>query len=103
VVAFQVSRRTREIGIRMAIGASKGEVIKMVLRHAAILGLSGVAIGLVLSMAADQAISRLEIPHFDPLLFVLVVVSLLVVTLAAALLPARRASLIDPMIAIRQD
>jgi len=103
VVAYQVSRRTREIGIRMAIGASKGEVMKMVLGQAALLGASGIAIGILLSIAADRAISSLQVPHFDPLLFVLVVVSLLGVTLAAAALPARRAALIDPMIAIRQD
>jgi len=104
VIAYQVSRRTREIGIRMAIGASKGEVMKMVLRQAAVLGVGGTAIGCLLSFAAGKGLNAgLQIPRFDPLLFTAVVLSLLVITMAAALIPARRAAQIDPMVAIRQD
>ncbi len=104
VVAYQVSRRTREIGIRMAIGAGKGEVMKMVLRHAAVLGAGGSLIGLLLSMAAGKGLTAATgAPHFDSLLFTMVVISLLLVTLLAALIPARRAALIDPMVAMRQD
>jgi ABC-type antimicrobial peptide transport system permease subunit len=104
VVAYQVSRRTREIGIRMAIGASRVEVMKMILRQAAVLGVGGSAIGFLLSIAAGQGLTAgLKVPHFDPLLFGMVVLSLVLVTMAAALIPARRAALIDPMVAMRQD
>lgn len=104
VVAYQVARRTREIGIRMALGASKNQVMKMVMRHAATLGVSGIAIGLLLSLAAERGLTAgLHVPRFDSFLFAAAVISLLLVTLAAALIPARRASLIDPMLAIRQD
>ncbi len=104
VVAYQVSRRTREIGIRMAIGATQGQVTTMVMRYAAILAGGGVAIGLVLSMTAGKALTASQlIPPFDLRLVAAVVTGLLVVTLAAALIPARRAALIDPMRTIRQD
>jgi ABC-type antimicrobial peptide transport system permease subunit len=103
VVAYQVSRQTREIGIRMAIGASKGQILKMILRQAAVLGVTGLAIGLALSLVADgQLASGLHI-SFDPMLLTIVVAGLLLVTLGAAFIPARRAALIDPMLAMRQD
>jgi len=103
VVAYQVSRQTREIGIRMAIGASNGQILKMILRQAAVLGVTGLAIGLALSLAADgQLASGLHI-SFDPVLLAAVVAGLLLVTLGAAFIPARRAALIDPMLAMRQD
>jgi predicted permease len=104
VMAYQVSLRTREIGIRMAIGASKRQVTRMVLGQAAVLGVSGTVIGLLLSFLAGQQLTAgLQLPRFDATLFAGVVLSLLIVMLAAALIPARRASLIDPMVAMRQD
>jgi predicted permease len=103
VVAYQVSRRTREIGIRMAIGAGKGDVMRMVLRHAALLGAGGTGIGLLLSLAVGRALRTGMHLRFDPILLASVVVSLLLVTLVAALIPARRAALIDPMSAMRQE
>jgi predicted permease len=104
VVAYQVSRRTREIGIRMALGAMQTQVLGMIVRHAAVMGLSGVAIGTAISFAAGRALTvALEAPRFDPLLFAAVPVALLVTTLIAAALPARRAASIDPQRALRQD
>ncbi len=104
VVAYQVSRRTREIGIRMAIGATPGGVMKMVLKRAAILGGIGVAIGLLVSIAAGQGLTLgLHVPAFDPVLFTATVIGLLLTTALAALIPARRAARIDPMSAMRQD
>jgi predicted permease len=104
VVAYQVSRRTREIGIRMAIGASKGQVAALVMRHAAILAGSGVAIGLAVSIMTGKGLTASQqIPPFDTWLIAAVVAGLLVVALVAALIPARRAAMIDPMLAIRQD
>lgn len=105
VVAYQVARRTREIGIRMAIGADRRQVMRMILQQAASMGVTGVGIGLILSLAAGRALSAsaLAVPAFDPVLFISVPVGLLFVTLFAAAIPARRAARIDPMLALRQD
>ena len=104
VMAYQVARRTREIGIRMAIGAASPQVMKMILRQAAVMGVSGIVIGLVLSFAGGRALSAaLGVPSFDPVLFGLVPLLLLVTTLLAAAIPARRAARADPMLALRQD
>jgi putative ABC transport system permease protein len=104
VVAFQVSRRKREIGIRIALGAARREVVGMVLRQAAGMGLAGVGIGVALCYAASRALTAsLGTPKFDPLLFALVPVGLLLTTLLAAALPARRAARVDPIVALRED
>jgi putative ABC transport system permease protein len=104
VVAYQVARRTREIGIRMAIGADRSQVMKMILRQAAVMGLTGVGIGLLLSFAGGRALTvGLGAPAFDPILFTLVPLALLLTTLLAAAIPARRAAHVDPMQALRQD
>ncbi len=104
VIAYQVARRTREIGIRMAIGAGKGQVVKMFLRQAVWTGLAGAVIGCALSVGAARVLNAMiQVPAFDPLLFFSVVLGLLLTTALAAAIPARRASLIDPMQAMRQD
>jgi ABC-type antimicrobial peptide transport system permease subunit len=104
VVAFQVSRRRREIGIRIALGAARREVLTMILRQAAGMGLAGVGIGLALSYAASRALTAgLGVPRFDPVLFTIVPLGLLLTTLLAAALPARRAARVDPIVALRQD
>lgn len=105
VVAYQVARRTREIGIRIALGADRPQVMQMILKQAAAMGLTGVGIGLALSLAASRVLSAsaMATPAFDPLLVVLVPLGLLLTTLLAAGFPARRASRVDPMIALRQD
>jgi ABC-type antimicrobial peptide transport system permease subunit len=104
IVSYQVSRRTREIGIRMAIGAMRTQVLGMVLKQAAVMGITGVAIGMAISFAGGQGLTiALGAPKFDPLLFGLVPIALLATTLLAALVPARRASTIDPQQALRQD
>jgi predicted permease len=105
VVAYQVARRTREIGIRRAIGADRLHVMRMVLRQAAEMGVTGVCIGMALSFAAGRALSAssLGVPGFDPLLFGAISIGLLLITLLAAAIPARRAARIDPMEALRQD
>jgi ABC-type antimicrobial peptide transport system permease subunit len=103
-VAYQVARRTREIGIRMAIGADRRQVMKMVLTQAAAMGLTGVGMGLVLSFLGGRALSvGLGAPAFDLALFSLVPLALLLTTLIAAAIPARRAAKVDPMQALRQD
>ena len=104
IVAYQVARRTREIGIRMAIGADRTQVMKMILRQAAAIGFTGVGIGVVLCFAGGRALTvALSAPAFDPILFTLVAVALLLTTLLAAAIPARRAAQVDPMLALRQD
>ena len=104
VVAYQVARRTREIGIRMAIGADRPQVMRMILRQASVMGLTGIAIGLVLSFAGSRALTTgLGAPAFDPLLFILVPLALLATTLLAASIPARRAAHVDPMQALREE
>ncbi|HET9270697.1 MAG TPA: ADOP family duplicated permease, partial [Vicinamibacterales bacterium] len=105
LVAYTVSRRTREIGIRMAIGAQPGSVLRMVMRQGAVLVAVGAAVGLGLTVAVSGALrGAFPSTHGANLgIYALVVPILLVVTLLAALLPALRAARIDPLAALRQD
>jgi macrolide transport system ATP-binding/permease protein len=107
LVAYSVSRRSREIGIRMAIGADRQNVVRMVLRQGLVLSSIGVAIGLVLSFFACRALtSAMWIASFGHLnygLFPAIALPLLLVTLLATYAPARRASLIDPMCSLREE
>jgi predicted permease len=103
VVSYQVARRTREIGIRMAIGAAKGQIMRMVLREAAVMSLVGVGIGIVLSLAAGRGLTMGHPTPFSLMLNVLVPLALLLTTLLAVAIPARRAARVDPLISLRQD
>jgi macrolide transport system ATP-binding/permease protein len=103
LMAYAVTMRTREIGIRMAIGAKQGEVLVMVLRQGLGLTLSGLAAGLVLSAGATR-ILRAVFPGDSPLAaYLLVTPAVLAITILAAYLPARRASRVDPMTALRYE
>jgi ABC-type antimicrobial peptide transport system permease subunit len=105
VMAFMVSRRTKEIGIRMALGASRGSVLREVLAT----GLKVVVLGIGIGLAAALAVTRyfsLFLDRVNPrgaAVFVGVPVILLLVALAACWLPARRASRVDPMITLRHE
>ncbi|MGA2182119.1 MAG: ABC transporter permease [Bryobacteraceae bacterium] len=107
LVAYSVSRRTREIGIRMAIGADRTTVVWMVLKQGLQLGVAGVAAGLVVSFFACSVLtSSLWIATFDhvnPLLYAAIGLPLLAITGLATWAPARRASRIDPMRALRDE
>ena len=104
LVAYSVSRRTCEFGIRMAIGAESGQVLWMVMRQGLWLSLSGIAIGLVMSLGASPVLKAALGPQDgDPASFVLVSVVLLAVTLLAAYVPALRASRVAPMKALRYE
>jgi predicted permease len=107
LVAYAASRRTREIGIRMAIGADQTTVLRMVLRHGLVLAGAGLVLGLVASVGAGQLLAA-AFPMGgndggDPVALLMVVPAVLAVTLLAAYIPARRASRISPMQALRQE
>jgi predicted permease len=103
LIAYSVSRRTREIGIRMAIGASRAGVVKMVLRQGLLLVGGGLLVGSVLSYVVAVLLSAglagLGAPN--PITYVVVPVALVLITMAACCIPARRASLINPTQALR--
>jgi len=103
--AYAVSRRTREIGIRMAIGASRPAVLQMALRQGLTPALYGVAAGLVASVFAERLLKAVFPTHTrtDITAYLLVVPALLAVTMLAAYLPARRASRVDPIKALRYE
>ena len=105
VLAYAVGQRTREIGIRLALGANRAEVLGMVMAQAGKLALGGVGAGLVAALLASRVLrSQLfEIAPTDAVTYVAVGAGLLVVSLLASWIPARRASRIDPMTALRQD
>jgi predicted permease len=105
LVAYAAVRRTREIGIRMAVGAQSSSVLRMVLRHGSILAASGVILGIAGSVAVSGVL-RAVFPGsgtIDVGTYLLVVPLLVVVTLFAAWIPARRAARIDPLVALRQE
>jgi predicted permease len=105
LVAYSVARRTREIGIRMAIGANRLRVLSMVLREGLAVALAGIAIGGVASVLVARVLAAalvgLGAPH--PAIYVAVPAAIVALTLAATYVPARRASLIDPLVALRDE
>ncbi|GGG99968.1 ABC transporter permease [Silvibacterium dinghuense] len=105
VLAQLVSYRRREIGIRMALGATRQSIAQMILRQAGILIVAGLAAGLALSMLAGRLVKSYlyEIKTLDPGTYIGVIVALLMIGTIASLLPARSASSIEPMEALRED
>jgi len=105
MVAYSTEQRTREMGIRVALGASKGDVVRMVLRQCAWMILGGATAGLLASFGATRLLGRflLGVTATDPLTYAGVTSLLLAVALAACYLPARRAAAADPMRALRSE
>jgi predicted permease len=105
VISYSVSQRTREIGIRIALGAQRQAVTRMFVKHGLMLAGAGVAIGLIAAFAAMRLISSLlfEVSAVDPLTYAMVSVTLIGATVLATYVPARRATAIDPIEALRSE
>ncbi|MDQ6830166.1 MAG: FtsX-like permease family protein, partial [Gemmatimonadota bacterium] len=105
MMSFAVAQRTREIGIRVALGASRGGVIGLVVREAMRLALGGVIVGALAAAAFSRAMASLlfGIGPRDPMTFGVAAALLIGVALVATLLPARRAASVDPATALRAD
>jgi len=104
-MAYNVAGRTREIGVRMALGAPRRDVVWMVLREALIVFTSGVAIGLPAGIAATQLFKAMlfGVSKTDPPSIASAILALIVVCMASAIIPARRATRVDPMVALRYE
>jgi predicted permease len=104
-VSYNVARRTGEIGIRMALGAHRGKVVRMVLREVLILTAVGLAIGMATALATSKFVASFlfGMKPNDPLALTLAVLTLLGAALLAGYMPARKASRIDPMTALRHE
>jgi putative ABC transport system permease protein len=105
VISYAVSQRTNEIGIRMALGAQRLDVLRLVLRHGMILAGAGTVIGLLGALVLSHWMRTLlfSINATEPVTLLVVPLLLLVVTLLACLLPARKATRVDPMVALRYE
>ena len=105
VISYLAGQRTHEIGIRMALGAGRGQVLRMVLREAARMALLGVTIGLVAALLVTRLMAELlfGISAHDPLTLVAVAALLALVALAACYIPAWRATKVDPLVALRYE
>jgi putative ABC transport system permease protein len=105
VIAYVVSQRTREIGIRIALGAQRGVVSRVFIRQGVLLAGAGVALGLAAAAGLTRVMSSLlfGVTALDPLTYTVVAALLLVVSVLASYLPARRAMAIDPVLALRGD
>ncbi len=105
VVAFSVEQRRREVGVRMALGARPGDVLRMVVRQGLLLGIVGVVFGVAGALAVERVLSSMlyGTRSGDPGTFLAVSVLFIAITSLASYIPARRAALLDPMVALRYE
>src|SRR5438445_1811653 len=105
LLSYEVSRRTREIGIRMALGAHPGSVLKLVLRQGIVLAIVGAGVGIGVALGVTRYLTSMlyDVHANDPLTMIAVALLLTFVALAACYIPARRAMRVDPLVALRYE
>jgi putative ABC transport system permease protein len=105
VLAQLIAQRTQEFGIRMALGAEKSDLLKLVIREGMVLACAGLAAGLLLTLSLTRLLSSLlyGVKPADPLILAVVCLLLVMVAFCATYIPARRASGVDPMVALRYE
>jgi ABC-type antimicrobial peptide transport system permease subunit len=103
-MSYNVSRRTNEIGIRMALGAQRGDVLRLVMRESMVLVAAGIVVGLAVAIAASRFVATLlyNLPPTDVLSIALAIAVMALVSAVAGFIPARRASKVDPMVALHE-
>lgn len=105
VIAYLVGQRTHELGIRIALGAKRRDVLRLVLNHGMKMALGGVALGLLVALALTRVLTKMVygVSPTDPATFITLTLLLISVALLACMIPAWRAAKVDPLVALRDE
>jgi len=105
VLSYSVNLRTREIGLRMALAAQRGRVLRLIVGEGIAVGAMGIGVGIAGALALSRVLASLvfDVPVRDPVTYSVVAAALTLVALAACIIPARKASRVDPMVALRAE